>query len=436
MSNDATVELDLTGIAHGGEAIGRWQGKVVFVPYAIPGERVRVRIVDDKRKYARAELLEVLKPSADRVAPLCPHFGVCGGCQWQHIAYGRQMELRLEIVADQMQRLGHIAEPPIEGIVPAPYAWHYRNNVQLHPMPTPAPGDAAALPFGYVGAGGRDLIGIGACPLAHELVEEMIASLDASRVASPAEEGEADAGDSPWADVERLTLRAGINTGEQLVLVETGGEESPEVSVDLPISIAHLTGQGRLLTLVGSSAFHERLHDRTYRVMAPSFFQVNTAQAENLVEVVQQYCDLGGGERLLDLFCGVGTFSLPLSAMAGEVVGVESSPWAAADAEENGRDVPHFTIHEGDAAEVLPALDGHFDVAVVDPPRGGCGQAIVAQIERLQPQRLIYVSCDPATLARDTVYLSESNMRLERILAVDMFPQTAHVESVALFRRG
>jgi len=427
MPGESRVDLDLTAIAHGGEAIGRWQGKIVFVPYAIPGERVRVRIVEDRRNYARAELLEVLASSEDRVVPSCPHYGVCGGCRWQHISYGRQLDLRIEIVSDQLRRLGHIAEPPIEGIVPASAAWGYRNNVQFQTAGSTgaaidaqraADDEAPPSTLGYVGVDGHTIVAVDSCPLAHDLVDDLIAGMDCR-----------------CPGLERVELRAGINTGEQMVFLETLGDEAPEISVDMPVSVAHLSGQGRLLTLVGSSSFHERLRERTYRVMAPSFFQVNTSQAENLVEVVQQACALRGGERVLDLCCGVGTFSLPLAAAAAAVVGVEASPWAAADAQANGADCPNFAVHEGEAADVLPGIEGRFDVVVVDPPRGGCGRDVMAQIERLRPQRLVYVSCDPATLARDVAYLHEGALRLERVLAVDMFPQTAHVECVAVLSR-
>ena len=410
MSNSQEVILYLDQIAHGGEAIGRYQGKVVFVPFAIPGERVRVHLTEEKRSYARAELLEVLQPSSDRVDAPCPYFGRCGGCQWQHVAYMRQLELHLEVIADSMRRLAHIQEPPIEGIVPAEEVWAYRNNIQLHTTTT---GE-----LGFVTTDGRSVIPIARCLIAHELLDEMHASLDFA-----------------WRDVRRLSLRAGINTGEQLLLLETASEEAPELAVDMPVSFVHLNDKGQLFALVGNPFLHERLGERVYHISAPSFFQVNTPQAETLVAVVREFCQLQGEERLLDLFCGVGTFSLALASHATEVVGVEASPWAAADAEVNSEDVANFTILEGEVAEVLPHLEGEFPVIVVDPPRSGCGQALIADIAALRPRRLVYVSCDPATLARDSVYLLEQGLHLENMVAVDMFPQTAHVETVALFER-
>ncbi len=402
------VELELTQVGHSGEAIGRWHGKVVFVPYAIPGERVRVRIVEDRKDYARGQLAGVVSASPDRVEPPCPYFDRCGGCQWQHIAYERQLGLHVDVIADQMRRLAHIADAPCEGIVPAPQAWAYRNNVQLHASPSGA--------LGYVATDGSSVVSIESCPIAHDLVDELIAALEWQ-----------------YAGLRRLTLRAGTATGEQMLLMESEGEETPELELEMAASFVHLSASGRLTTLAGSPFLHERLHERTYRVSGPSFFQVNTAQAENLVEVVQEYAALQGGERLLDLFSGVGTFSLALAGRAAEVIAVESSPWSAADAEANGEGVGNFTILEGSAGEVLPRLDGPFQAIVVDPPRSGCGKEVIEEIARLQPERLIYVSCDTATLARDSVYLHQAGLRLERMVALDMFPQTAHVETVARF---
>lgn len=418
MSGQTELVITPDRIAHGGEAIARWEGKVVFVPYAIPGEEVRVRLVEEKARYARAELLEVLQPSSDRVEPPCPYFGVCGGCQWQHISYRRQLDLRLEVVADQMRRLGRIAEPPLDGIVPADEPWGYRNYIQLLPVPAAEGQAEAAVGLGFMGVDGRTVVPIAQCLLAHDLVDELHSSLDLE-----------------WGEFSRLSLRAGVNTGERLILLETESDEAPELALELPASFAHLTGEGDLTTLVGDPYFHERMHDLLYRVFAPSFFPEHTAQVQNLMEVVREFCALDGSERVLDLYCGVGAFSLDLATRATEVVGVEPSPWAAADAQANGEDLANFTIHEGEVEEVLPALEGSFPVAVAYPPRTGLG-GIIGGLAELGARRLVYVSDDPATLARDTVALQEAGFELTQMLALDMSPQTAHVETVALLTRA
>lgn len=406
-------------IAHGGEAIARWEGKVVFIPFAIPGEEVRVRLLEEKARYARAELLEVLRPSPDRIEPPCPHFGICGGCQWQHITYQRQLDLRLEVVADQMLRLGRVAAPPLDGIVPADEPWGYRNTIQLLPVAAAEPAEGDPVALGFVSTDGRTVTPIARCLLAHDLVDEMHSSLDLN-----------------WAGFRRLSLRAGISTKDQLMLLETDTDEAPELELDVPASFAHLTAGGDLTTLVGDPYLQERLHDRLYRIFAPSRFPPHTAQAQNLVEVVREFCALDGSERVLDLFCGVGTFSLDLAARAAEVEGVEPSEWAAADAQANGEDRPNFTIHEGEVEEVLPALDGPFAVVVADAPRTGLGEAVIASLIAVRPRRLVYVSDDPATLARDTVALGEAGFHLTQMLALDMSPQTAQVQTVALMSRA
>lgn len=415
MPEEREIDLELTQIAHGGEAIGRLQGKPVFVPGGIPGETVRARLAEERRNYARAELVRVLTPSPDRVEPPCPHAPVSPDCRWQHIAYRRQLELCLEVVADQMRRLGHIAEPPIEGIVPAPEAWHYRNHLFFEP---PVGGGEEATGLAYPAVDGSGLVPLECCPVAHELVEELALSLDFA-----------------WAGLSGLHLRAGITTGEQLILLETDREGVPEIAVDMPVSIAHRDGSGRLYTLVGDAFVRESIGGRMLRLSAPSPFPGNTAQVENLVEVVRQFCALEGRERVLDLYAGVGLFSLDLAGRAAEVVAVEESPWAASDAEENGAGVANLTVLEGEAVEVVPRLEGAFEVVVVSPPRTGCGAALIGQVAAIEPRRLVYVAEDPATLARDTGPLLSAGFRLESILALDLYPQTPRVDCVALFAR-
>jgi len=419
MSAAAEIVITPDRIAHGGEAIARWEGKVVFVPYAIPGEEVRVRLVEEKARYARAEPLEVRQPSPDRVEPPCPYFGVCGGCQWQHVSYQRQLDLRLEVAADQMRRLGRVAEPPLDGIVPADDPWGYLNQIALYPVSAGEGAEGAPVGLGFVSTDGHTVTPIERCLLAHDLVDELHASIDLE-----------------WGAFRRLSLRAGVNTGDQLMLLETDTGEVPELELELPASFAHLSDDEDLITLVGDPYFHERLHDRLYRIFAPSYFPMHTAQVQNLVEVVREFCSLDGSERVLDLFCGVGAFSLDLAARAAEVVGVEPSPWAAADAQANGEDLANYTIHEGEVDEVLPALEGSFPVVVVDPPRTGLGEAVIASLIAVRPRRLVYVSDDPATLARDTVALGEAGFQLTQMLALDMYPQTAQVQTVALMSRA
>ena len=413
------IELVLHGIAHGGEAVGRHAGKVVFVPYAIPGERVRVEIVEEKARWARARLLDVLAPSPDRVAPPCPYFGPerCDGCQWQQIAYERQATLKAEIVADQLRRLGRIAAPPVADVVALAddegvLAYGYRNQAQF--------ALTADGKLGYRRAASHDVIAVARCLLLHPRLDELHGALDVA-----------------WPDLRGVGLRAGINTGDALVLFEAAGAEAPELEIDLPASCALLTGRG-VQPLIGDAWIEEAVAGQRYRVSAESFFQVNTPGAEALVEIVAAYAEPRPDDVLLDAYCGVGLFALALADAVAEVIGIESSPSACDDFAFNAGDRPNVTLHEGAVDAVLPALIGQgqrADLVVLDPPRAGAGPEVIAGLASPAPRKIIYVSCDPATLARDSVHLAAAGYHLIEAQPVDMFPQTYHVETVAAWAR-
>lgn len=412
------IEITLDAIAHGGEAIGRHEGKAIFVPYAIPGERVRVEIVEAKERWARGRLLEVLQASPDRSAPPCPYFGPdrCGGCQWQHIAYERQAELKGAIVADQLRRLGRLAAAPVADVIVLAddeglLDLGYRNHVQFALTPDRRPGFRRAASHG--------VIPIERCLLLAEPLDVLHVALDIA-----------------WPELTGVTLRASERTGQSLVLLETRGTELPELELDLPAACAVLTSRG-LEPLIGEPWIEEIVAGRRYRVSAESFFQVNTLGAEALVEIVRGYADVQPGDTVLDAYCGVGLFALALADAVAAVIGIESAPSACEDFAHNAADLAHVELHEGAVDAVLSALaeqGRRADVVIMDPPRSGAGEAVIRQLAALRPRRIVYVSCDPATLARDSVFLSAAGYALAEAQPVDMFPQTYHVETVALWR--
>jgi len=420
-----SIDITLDAIAHGGEAIGRHGGKAVFVPYAIPGERVRVEIVEERDRWARARLLDVLESSPDRVAPPCPYFGpdACGGCQWQHITYPRQAELKQQIVADQLQRLGRIAKPPVADIValadplstdetPAFQEYGYRNHVQF------ALSHEGRL--GFRRAASHDVVPVERCLLLEPRLDDLHAALDVA-----------------WPELIGVDLRAGTDADDALILFEAAGDEAPELEIDLPAACALLTRRG-LTPLIGEPWVFVEVLGRRYRVSAESFFQVNTVGAAALVEIVAAYADPRPGDVLLDAYCGAGLFALALAELAGEVIGVEASPSACEDFEFNAGDRSNVSLHEGAVEEVLPALRSEgqrADIVVLDPPRAGAGPDVIHELAALRPRRMVYVSCDPATLARDAVHLAAAGYRLVEAQPVDLFPQTFHVETVALWER-
>ncbi len=425
-----TFSIQLTAIAHGGAALGRHEGRVIFVPYALPGETVRAEITEDKGRYAFARLVEVLEPSPNRIPAPCPYFGSCGGCQWQHVNYETQLDLKSTIVADQLARIGKIAAPHVRPTLPDDSGWAYRNHAQFHPVPGGG--------LGFQSAGSHDTVAIDECPLLHPLLTDIHAALGPNF-------------DLPG--LSRLSLRAGTETGDLMLIFEMADDLPPGLEIDLPVSCVLLLSDGVHVNLIGNNHITETVAGHTYRISAPSFFQINTPQAAQLVRLVTGYLDLKGGETVLDAYCGVGLFTTHLAERAGLVIGIEQSPSAVADllentAEQNALDgdshdnlddYANVDVIEGSVEVVLPDLeldlgvDAPIDAAVIDPPRAGVDRFALDALVKHHPARLVYVSCDPATLARDAKRLVKGGYELVEVQPVDMFPQTSHVESVALF---
>ncbi len=406
------MELELTQMAHGGEALGRApDGRVVFVGYALPGERVRVRLTARHKRWARGVAEEVCVPAPERVEPVCPHFGprACGGCQWQHAAYGAQLRYKTDIVREQLRRLGRLDDADVRPCIGMETPWHYRNHVQLHV------GDGGRL--GFVRADGKGIEPITTCPIMNAAVHELLHLVEADFPA-----------------LRRVALRASTRTGERMVILETDGDEPPEVEVDLPVSVALVLADGTPVTLVGSPFIHEEVAGRRWRISATSFFQVNPAMADVLVELVREAAaPLYGIETVVDAYAGVGTLGISLAPEAGHVILVEVNPGALEDARANAADCDNVSWITGAAEEVLPTWSHpRPDIVVLDPPRAGCAQAVLDALARLRPHKVIYVSCDPATLARDVGRLVRSGFTLRQVQPLDMFPQTYHVECVAL----
>jgi 23S rRNA (uracil1939-C5)-methyltransferase len=406
------VELQLTAMAHGGSALGRHAGRVVFVPYAIPGEIVRVEVVEPHTRWARADLLEVLEPSPHRVESPCPYFGPgkCGGCHFQHMAYEAQARFKHEVVVDQLGRVGGLSDVDVLELIGAAEPWSYRNHAQFSV-------DLDGK-LGFMAADSHQVIAVEECLLLDPLLDDLWATLDVE-----------------WPQLRRLSLRCGSATGDLMAVFELDHYEDFGIEVDFPVSCVILLADGEPVVLMGSAHLVEEVGGRDYRISAGSFFQVNTAGAEVLVALVREDLAPRPGETLLDLYCGVGLFGLAIADGLGRVVGVEADPSAAADFIHNAQELDHVELIEGPAERVLPQLEGPADLLVLDPPRSGAGLEVVSAIGRLAPRRIAYVSCDPATLARDARALINVGYRLQHVQPIDLFPQTYHVESVALFVR-
>jgi 23S rRNA (uracil1939-C5)-methyltransferase len=409
-----TLDVQLTAMAHGGAALGRHGGQVIFVPYAIPGERVRVEIAEEHARWAQARLLQVLEPSPHRIDPPCPYFGQgqCGGCHWQHIAYDAQAEFKREVVIDQLARVGGLRDVKVQDTIGAAEPWSYRNHVQFSVSPDGQ--------LGFLRSDSHDIIPVKECLIIDPLLDDLWAALDME-----------------WPQLYRLSLRCGSATGDLMAIFELDHYEDFDIEVDFSVSCVLLLADGEVVIMMGNPYLVEQVAGRDYRVSAGSFFQVNTAGAEALVALVRDYLTPRGDETLVDLYCGVGLFGLSLAGQVRRVIGVESDSSAAADLRHNAQGLAHVELVEEAAEKALSRIGGPVELVVLDPPRAGTGAQVIGEIAQLSPRRIVYVSCDPATLARDAGHLVEAGYRLEEVQPVDLFPQTYHVESVALFvRRG
>lgn len=404
------LELTLTGMAYGGDAFGREaSGRMVFVPFALPGEQVRVRLDEIHDRWARGSAPEVVIPSTDRVDPRCRHFGVCGGCHYQHLSYPAQLRAKADIVRAQLERLGGFDSPPVEPTVPSPEPWNTRNHLQFSVN--------RKGKLGFQEAGSHRIIAIEECHLPDATLADLWPRVDLQ----------------PVPGLLRVALRSG-SAEEPMIVFEAETEPNVELALDLPASVVWL-GPGGASVLAGSGRLVQKVLGRPFFVSAGSFFQVHTLLAGELVRRALEALLPQPGETFFDLYAGVGLFSAFLAAAGARVVAVEESPSACADFEANLAEFDSVELYEAPVQLALPAIRARPDGALVDPPRAGLEREALEALTAASPARLVYVSCDPATLARDGMRLAEAGYRLERVTPIDLFPQTYHIETLSLWLR-
>jgi 23S rRNA (uracil1939-C5)-methyltransferase len=406
-----TIEVRVSSLVYGGEALGRLpDGRAIFVPFALPGEKVRVQIEEEKRGHVRASLIDVLEPSTNRVKPRCPHFTACGGCHYQHIDYSDQLKNKAAILCEQLERIGGLRDIPCLPTIPCPSPWYYRNHIQFH--------QAADGKLGYQAARSKSVVTIQECHLPEIALNELWPQLDLD----------------PVPGLERISLRLGMNEDIMLIL-ESSDPEPLDFSVeDLPISAVHL-GPGGALVLAGSEILTIRVLNRPFQVSPASFFQVNTLQAAAMVEHLQQSLTLASNDTLLDIYCGVGLFSAFLAPRVERLVGIELSSSACHDFAVNLDEFDHVELYEASAQGVLASQKFNPNAIVVDPPRTGLGQRTLDGLLAQNATQIAYVSCDPSTLARDTKRLTTGGYQLRQITPFDLFPQTYHIESISIWEK-
>jgi 23S rRNA (uracil1939-C5)-methyltransferase len=431
----AELTLDIETLAYGGRGVARADGYVVFVGGGLPGDRVRARLTKARRHYAEARVVELVRPSGERVAERCLHDGEpCPGAPWQALPYELQLSHKRDQVAESLERLGGLSGFELEPPEPAGEQWRYRNKLEY--SFGEREGDLA---LGFHARGRWDLIlDVDDCQLASERNNEA-----RNRVRAWAREAGVPAYDRrEQAGVLRnLVVREGRRTGQVQTRLVTSAAAIPRPPVDLHTVIEGPSGgTGGETGALGREHLEEELCGLRLRISPAAFFQTNTEMAERLYAVVREYARLTGTERLFDLYCGIGTIGLVLAAAAGEVWGVESVPEAVADAEENARrnGIANVRFVPGDArGAIRPLLEqaGPPDVVVVDPPRAGLSKKVVRRVIECGAPRIVYVSCNPTTLAPNAAQLGEAGYRLLRVRPVDMFPHTPHIECVALLER-
>lgn len=434
------LEVTIDRLAYGGNGIARHDGYVLFVAGTLPGDTVRVEVIKRKRSYGEAKLLEVLTPSPDRIAPRAEHPGV----SWQVLPYAQQLEIKAEQVTEALRRIGHLEGFEVEPIVPAEAEWGYRNKLEYSFGTAPD----GTLICGFHAPGSWEDIVDGVSLLGSDRLararEEVLAFCRAQGLG--AYDRRVQAG-----FLRNLVLREARRTGEvQVRLVTSRGELDTEAFAGAVEAtslvwtqmdqVGETTSGGYSELVAGRESITERVAGLEFAISSEAFFQTNTEQAERLYALAAEYADLQGWERVYDLFCGIGTIGLSLARRAGEVWGLEIVEPAIADAIANARrnEIENASFFAGDVRLALRELvetAGKPDVLVVDPPRAGLSQKVVRRIIEAGPKRIVYVSCNPTTLAPNAAQLVEAGWTLKKVRPVDMFPQTPHIECVALLER-
>lgn len=425
-------EITLEKLTYGGEAMGRLPdptgagGRAVFVPFGLPGETVRIQLTQEKQNFARGEIIEILKPSPDRIEAKCKHAfsprllgersgvrSVCGGCHYQNLSYEKQLLAKADILRDQLQRIGKIENPIVQPTVASPEQWNYRNHIQFHLT------DDGKV--GFINARGNATLPIEECHLPEPAIDAFRNDLQfESRM-----------------NLERVSLRSGADDDLMLIL-ESETEETPELEIEADISIVHIY-EDHPVVIAGSNSLTIQILGKDFHVSAPSFFQVNTKMAEKMVQHLQtQLPNPDSQFTLIDLYCGVGLFSKFFADKYAKVIGIESAPSSCEDFAINLDEFDNVELYEGAAEEILPALAPQLTQPIhmiVDPPRAGIDKFALDVILQINPQVIAYVSCDPSTLARDAARLIKGGYTLQHVTPFDLFPQTYHIESISIFTR-
>ena len=451
MKKDDLIELTIEDLGVDGEGIGKVDGMAIFVKDAVPGDRVQAKVMKMKKSYGYARLMQVLDPSPERTESRCAFARQCGGCQLQAMTYEAQLDFKAKKVWNHLIRIGGITDLAKPEIMGMDDPWRYRNKAQF-PFGTDKEGNPVT---GFYAARSHNIIPCTECWLGVEenkvILEKILDHLKTYHISTYDEV-------SGKGLLRHVLIRKGFTTGEVMVCLILNGRTMPKLT-ELVNSLREVPGMTsitinvntkntnvimgtEMISVWGQDYITDYIGNIKYQISPLSFYQVNPVQTKKLYETALEYADLKGNETVWDLYCGIGTISLFLAQKAGKVYGVEIVPQAIDDARQNAKlnGIKNAEFFVGKAEEVLPEKyekEGIYaDVIVVDPPRKGCDTAALETMVKMKPERIVYVSCDSATLARDVKWLGERGYEVKKVKACDMFPGTVHVETVVLLSNG
>ncbi|MDJ0687998.1 MAG: 23S rRNA (uracil(1939)-C(5))-methyltransferase RlmD [Xenococcaceae cyanobacterium MO_188.B32] len=442
------VELEITDLSSTGDGVGKFEGRVVFVPDTVTGDRAKVRLTQVKSKYARGKVQQLLIPSIYRIRPRCIVADKCGGCQWQHVNYEHQCVAKRQQVIQALQRLGGFTEIKVEPILYTRDPLNYRNK-STYPLARSTTGQVQA---GYYRQGSHQLINLNQCPVQDERLNPLLAEV------------KQDIQQRGWSiysekrhqgKLRHLSLRIGKRTGEMLLTLVTtnwqleGIEAQAQtwlqtypqlvgVCLNLNQAKTNVIFGRETRTIAGKGYVREKFAGIELHIRTDTFFQVNTEAAELLLTKIEDTLDLQGQEIIVDAYCGIGTFTLPLARKVQQVIGIELQSSSIEQAQRNAEinNINNVTFIAGAVEKYLQQLEVTPDIILLDPPRKGCDRTVIDTLIALKPDRIVYISCKPATLARDLKLLCRSrNYYISLVQPVDFFPQTTHVECCVLLNR-
>lgn len=404
------MEIKIRQMVYKGNGLGNLEdGSVVFIPFTLTGESVSVGTIIERNGVKTAFPEKIVSSSIERISPSCPYYGICGGCQYQHINYTAQLEIKRTILIEQLERVGSLKDITVNPTIASSKQFAYRNHVQFHLDPDGKPGFQKAL--------SHEVIAIDKCLIVEETINQLVKTI----------QFESGTG------IERVSVRDD-GVGTPLALLTGSSNNPPEFEVDFPLNVVYRSQAGDIV-LSGESSNQFSIRGKDFQVSAGSFFQTNNEIAEKMAEIIERLAEIDNHSTVVDCYCGVGFFSRFLAGRAGRLIGIESSEDACNDFAVNLDEFENVELYQGAAELILPQLDVKPDLVVVDPPRAGLAPAAMKALMKSKPGQIIYVSCDPATLSRDLKIMVAEGYLIDSITPVDMFPQTYHIESITNLKR-